>query len=435
MGYFDSNLIGPVNVSDAFFGIMTIAYFVRIKKGKVKCDRKFLLFFRYCVFLIVYFIISYGYIIPVLNGNDTFRLFLLKERNTLYGIFILWFVYYFANHGLIVHYKILVYTAAVVLSMYLLGLVFGGYIVPITSFSRYVGEDVMRIGMLSYGLFQAVLPLSLVVLMINPHLRKIPVRKLLYFASLLLVIVYLLTLTRRTYINLIATIVFAVFVINKVIHIRKGIRRLIIALGFVFVVLTFLFPDYRKYSGDLYRDVYLLLSTGEDTRGRSDYRLSRTGDMEIVKDYIREKPWFGQGFTWMNWDEKVERANKGDRFARAWDAAQEVPVYYMVFSKGIIGLLVYTPVYIIIIYSLVSMYRKIRKYNLSLFQNHQIVLLFSLFLIVSYILEFTVKAYSLYGDVGSPRFMVNAGLMFSILAYLNKEYEIEKDPDTSTSYR
>jgi hypothetical protein len=431
-GLYNSNLVGPINVSDMIFLIITLA-FTLIKSGrKTKFDNDFRVFFKYFILVEIYFILVYGYLIPKLSDQNTFLLFVIKERHFIYGIFVLWYVYIVVQKGLYIHYKITVYSALIILSLFILGQVGDFNLIPTITFSRYQDENITRISLLSYGLFQVVFPFALIVLFLyKTSGLRIPDRNILIIGGILLIITYLLTLTRRTYINIAATIFFIIIVIHRLKRIQQLFTKLTLSGLILLIILSLSFPSYIKYSQDIYLDTFLLLSRGTDSRGKGDYRVSGTGDLEIVKDYIKENPLFGKGFSWMSWDEKIEREFSGDKFAIAWDAAQEVPIFWMIFSKGFVGLLIYSPVYIFLILSLIRLYKLLKKYRSQLIYNDPILFCFGVALLAGNLVDFTAGSYNLYGNVGYPYFMLQAGMLFGInrmivLKYTTKNQNLLK---------
>jgi hypothetical protein len=436
VGYFNSNLFGPINITDAFFLLMILSFVLNSRSHIPVYDKYFITFFKYIIFVEIYFIFVYGYLIPSLDNRNTFLLFLIKERNFIYGCFIFWFVYVFVQRGLIFHYKITIYSGVIILSLFFLDQILGLNLIPVSTILRYKEDEMIRIGMLSYGLFQFVFPLALIVLFIKrTSAIRIPLKKPLYISGILMTIVFFLTLTRRTYLEIAVTVFMSFWIINKLMIIRQGLIKITIAIFFVITVFFAAFPSYIRFSFNIYQDTFLLIARGEDSRGYTDYRLSGSGDLEYAKEYIKEKPWFGQGFNWMTWDEKIERDLKGDKFAKAWDAAQEVAVYYALFSKGLIGIMFYTPVYILIISCWLKIFKVVKKHITQLIFFDPILLIFGISTLLYFILEFTVKAHRLYAQIGYPGFMLQAGLLFGLYTLLSQKYEKQDSSDLSPSYR
>ncbi len=422
-GYFQSNIIGQINFYDIWILFMSIAFLIRQRFHKVVYDRNFIQFVKYYAFVFVYYVLVFGYLVPASNGEFTFKLFLIKQREILWGFLILFYVYYFVQNSLLNHYYITVLSGFIILSLFILGLLFKFSVIPSVTFIRYRGEGMLRIGMLSYGLFQAVLPILLALIILRKSFKtRIFLRRELFVAGILLVIVYLITLTRRTFINLGAEIIVVIWVSQIISGARINLTKPILFILVILTALYLMFPAYIGYSKNIYQDTILLITTGKDSRGQSDYRISGEGDLAIVKDYIKEKPWFGQGFYWMSWDEKIRRANFGDRFAKAWDAAQEVPIYYLFFSKGIVGFIIYTPVYILLLLSIKDLFRRVKRHYYQIARSNPYVVLFALTILSGFVLDFSVGIYALYGDIGTPNFMVKSGLLFGLNALIVKEY-------------
>lgn len=423
-GYFNSNLISVVNVTDAFFFIMLISYVLIRRSFTPVFDKYFRAILAYFIFIELYFIIVYGYLTPVLNGRDTFLMFLIKERKFFYGFCIFWLVFVFLQKGILIHYKITIYSGLIVISLFLTDRIFNLNFIPVFTSLRYKDEEMLRIGMVSYGLFQYVFPLSVIVLFIKrSSYFKIPMRKALYISGIMMVIVFILSLTRRTYIDIAFTILFSLWIISRMTAVRQAVFKLSLAIIFTIVLLLASFPSYIKYGYNVYQDTFMLLASGRDTRGNTDYRISGTGDLKLVKDYIKTAPWFGQGFSWMTWEEKIRRSIKGDKFASAWDAAQEIPIYYVLFSKGILGMMILTPVYVFLFYGWIRLFRIVKRNFNKMVVSEPILLIFSILVLLYFFQEVTIRAYSLYGNLGYPGFMVQAGILYGLHALFTIKYQ------------
>jgi hypothetical protein len=126
----------------------------------------------------------------------------LKERSTVYGFFIVIYVYLFAKRGLLYHYKIIVFTGFICLGLFIIGYLSGRSFVPTTFDDRYPGEELQRVGMFSYGLFQVILSMALIIYFFSSKFKVyIPLKRSVLIGGALMFITYMLTLTRRTLIE------------------------------------------------------------------------------------------------------------------------------------------------------------------------------------------------------------------------------------------
>lgn len=445
-GYFNSVFFGPLKYYDAFFILLNLNFFIAkdIHLSELSKDKPFLRFVIYLFFLELYYVIVYGWLTPSyygINEDNNFSLFVLKERTTVYGFFIAIYIYLFTKRGLNTHYKIVVFTAVICLALFFVGFVLNENIVPFVTLDRYKGEDIQRVGILSYGLFQIILTIALAVYFLRRRSKvNSPYEALIYIGGSLLFIIYILSLTRRTLIELAVLPIIALWIISLITHSPPRVGKLTFAIVILVTLLGLIAPRYFTWAGRLYKDISYLIITGKDTRGQSEYRMSGTGDLIYVKESIKQKPLLGTGFTWMLYEEKDRRVQGGDKFAAAWDAAQEVPIYFAFFSRGIIGFIIYVPVYIFIIKTLFLLYRNLKtsyRFNISGFSKQQsIIFILGIVIVIEFVLMFTARVFTLFGGLSSPIFMTYVGLLFGIgYLFKNKFYAQKESISIGPTYR
>jgi O-Antigen ligase len=436
---FGSVFFGHLKYYDAFFLLMTICFLSAndIHLKELNFDKLFLRFVKYFVFLEIYYVTIYGWLTPYLNGinsDNNFSLFILKERTTVYGLFIVIYVYLFAKRGLLYHYKLIVFTGVFCLVLFIIGYLSGRSFVPTTVGDRYSGEELERVGMLSYGLFQVILSMALIIYFFSSKFKvSFPLKKLVFIGGALMFLASMLTLTRRTLIE-IAILPFIILwvrarITNTTIKYGKIIAVFILGI----ILLGVLAPRYINWVGRMYKDIGSLVTTGKDTRGETEYRLSRTGNMIYVKENIKKRPFLGTGFLWILYSDSNERILAGDTYAAAWWAAREVPVYYAFFSRGILGFVLYIPVYIFILKALIVLYKLLKERFNEFIVRFPILCIMGLVVFIEFLLLFSISAYTLFGSFSNPNFMFYCGLLFSIKFSLGKisyEIQMEKNPVT-----
>jgi len=433
---------GHLKYKDAFFLLMTICFLLAtdIHLEELNSDKYFFKFVKYFIFLEIYYVAIYGWLTPYLNGinsDNNFSLFILKERTTVYGFFIVIYVYLFAKRGLLYHYKIIVFTGILCLGLFIVGYLSGRSFVPTTFDDRYSGEELQRVGMFSYGLFQVLLSMALIIYFFSSKYKiSIPLKKSIFIGGALMFITYMLTLTRRTLIETAALPFIILLVRARITNTAIKYGKIIAVFILGIILLGIVAPRYINWVGRMYKDIGSLATTGKDTRGETEYRLSRTGNMLYVTENIKKRPFLGTGFLWMLYSDTNERILAGDTYAAAWWAAREVPVYNELFSRGIFGLVLYIPVYIFILRTLIVLFKLLKKRSNEFIVRFPVFYIMGLVVIIEFILSFTLRAYDLFGNFSVPGDMVYCGLLFSICFSFKKfSYEEEKNPDTGATYR
>ncbi|MBK7380881.1 MAG: hypothetical protein IPJ03_18145 [Ignavibacteriales bacterium] len=150
----------------------------------------------------------------------------------------------------------------------------------------------------------------------------------------------------------------------------------------------------------------------------TDYRVSGTGDMLYVKQIIGENFIIGTGYVPYIWADIVRLKSYGDTFAMAMDASAEVPIYGAFFRLGIMGVVLTSGIYILLLKNVFTFTKSLKLFRDRLihFSDIELILtLLSLYLIFSL---FTIRFYTLFGDFYSPStipvFAVVVGLFYSL---------------------
>lgn len=445
-GFFRNNFgltfFGPTKYYDAFFLLITICFLLAkdIHLKEIYSDKPFLRLVRYFIFFEIYYVLIFGCITPLLNGintNNNFSLFVLKQRTIVYGFFILIYVYLFAKRGLGFHYKITVFSALICLSLFIIGFVTGIFVMHIETVERYAGEEMLRVGMTSWGLFNVILPMALVeVIFIRKYYKKLALKNYVYIGGALMFVVYMLSLTRRTLLDTFFLPLIILLITAGITKTTIRLFRLVLPLIVAVILLAIIAPKYVEWVPRIYKDVNLLLSTGKDTRGVQDYRVSGIGNMIYVKENIRQKPLLGTGFYWMLYKERDKRAGEGDTFAAAWGAANEMPIYWVFFNQGLLGFFLYIPIYLFIIQAIYALFKLFRSRYIEFILQSPVLFLMGMTVLIVFIQKFTLDAYALFGDLSQPSYMVFVGLLFSIwFSYKNFSNGSKTNTDSRASYR
>lgn len=272
----------------------------------------------------------------------------------------------------------------------------------------------MRITMLSYGIFYLIFPLSLIAYLFSRRINlNLKYKNWLYYSGLIMLITLLITLTKRLQIDIIGTILIISLILSYIFRTGKlsSIFKIIGPAIVVILILYIAFPKYGGYIAETVEDTVLLMTTGKDSKGVSDQRVSGTEDYDLVKEYISNNLFFGTGYTQLTWRGPGDATStRGDAFAKVVDAAGEVPIYYLLFGFGIVGAILIFPLY----FMLGQLFIKLLKLLRLTFTNYlqdPITILFSIYIILTIITKFTINLYALGLDFLSSQIAATAILI------------------------
>jgi hypothetical protein len=423
-GYLNSDIIWRIKYYDVFFALMVLAYFLtpKIRSALVIYNPTARQLIRYLVIVTLYFLIAYGILVPLTEGYLNFPFFIQKNRMYFYALPIFVFVYYFSVVSIGYFYRYIIFFALFILGSYFITLLAGLNIIPIQTWSRY-GED-SRMSMISYGLVHWVQPMGLIVLALGQKI-KIPYRKVLYLVMVLMVLTIILTLTRREYMRLFFMLlvipVMASYITKSSFYIK--LSRYLIPLVIGLLLINLLFSDYSNYSKLLVRDLYSTITTGADTQGVEEYRITGTGGLETAKDIIRDKWLFGMGYYPVDWGDITEMKKAGDPLGHALDASSEVPIYGALMRLGIVGLIMPFIIYVFLVRLFMKSTQTIKRHFWSINNNPFGIVLFltALYFLVAH---FTIDAYNLFGEFYSPHRFVAFLLILGVFIGISQKIKL-----------
>ncbi len=418
------NIIGRVNTSDMLFFLMIVAYLVkrmnyRLNNANDGYFKKF--FFLWGIFTF-YYIVIYGGLFPVLDVQAGFVTFLIKRRWFLYAVVMMRMVYFFSfsEKGLEYFYKITLFFGVLCLTLYLVNLVAGVQLLPVRTMVRYRGSEseLVRYSMYSLGYFKILFPLGVIAFLLKKRVTlRVQYRKWLYYAAVLVVFTLLITLTRRLYIEVTLLVFVSVILISYLF--RTGSVKVFakaVAISIIFIILiATIFPGYAANIGRIYEDVLSLVTTGVDSEGREDYRMTGEGSLLLVKEMIKENILFGTGYLPVYLDDQ-ESATPTSLFM-AVDAASEVPIYLVLFNFGIMGFIMTTLIYIFLIRSLLKFMKLFKERKSEYLNRGTYTFLFAIFAMLDVIGKFTSRFFSIYDDfdVGkAPGRLIVYGIFFAL---------------------
>lgn len=413
-GFLGGSLVGPLHITDVFIAGMVICLMSANINWKSIFQDKFLRKFLFYLFLFAaYFFIVYGGIVPFLHNDFNYPTFLMKNRIFAYGFIILISVYAFSLKGLHYFYTITLSIGVICLTLFFITLITGVGLIPVWELARNTGDEMMRISMGGYGLFYLLFPTSLITYLISRKINlNLKYKNWLYYSGVVMIITLLITLTRRTQIDIIGMILIISLIISYLFRIGKlsSMFKIIFPAILVILVMYFTFPKYVGYIAETAEDTFLLMTTGRDSKGESDQRVTGSNDYEIVKEYISSNLLFGTGYTHLFWADGRATSIRGVTFAVAADAAGEVPIYYLLFGFGIVGTILMLPLYFIMIGLFFKLIKLLRLTLINYLQD-PLTLIFSTYILLTVATKFTLNFYALSTDFSAPYMGYTAILM------------------------
>jgi len=430
-GYLGGKLLGPLIAADVFIVGIIICLISAKVNWRIIFGDKFLSNFLLALFIFsIYYFIVYGGIVPYFHNDFNYSTFLIKNRLFVYGLIILIAVYVFSLRNLRYFYSITLSIGFICLSFYLITLLTGFDLIFVWELKRE-GTAMIRKMLLSYGLFRLTFPLALTVYLISKKNKlDIKYKHWLYFSGILMLFTELITLTRRTQIDIIGLTIIILLLISYLFRSSKlkGFLKLVIPVLAVSVILFFTLPDYTKYIKQTAKDTFSILTTGENSLGQREERVTGTGDLEITKEYIMNNLLFGTGYTHLFW---LSAGNvmspRGKTYAIACDAAKEVPIYYLLFGFGVVGAILIFPLYFIMATLFLKLIKLLRIIMIS-YLDDPLTIIFSIYILLTIAVNFTINLYQFGSHFIATTLGETAvilGLGFAIYRKLNMNVQIK----------
>lgn len=364
---------GGINVTDLLFVSMIICYAFTLVKRDIKIDLSENRIFKYFFLFLVYYFIVFGYIVPELKNplGYSFSFFVIKSRYTIYSVLLFLMVYRFFKRSTIVFFKSLMLTSSVVIILFIITLVTGIEILPIMKADRgFIKID--RLFLFSYGLMPLLIPMGSIMLSFKMNITW---KRFIIICFGLMFLTWLLSLTRRHIFGTILFLIFSLMMYNyfngKRLLPLLGIIRISFFSLIVIYIIGLSFPKYVEAGQKAVEEIFYVVEHGETTTGRKDSRLG-TGKV-FMQNLIKENYIWGTGFD-NRW-----RTAEGDK---AGYEASDYPFLGAIAMFGIVGLLVFLPIYLILIKTL--------RYDFFFIKNHHIDYnSYEFFALVVFLLFFT----------------------------------------------
>jgi len=423
--FLGGSLVGSFNAYDVFISGMIICLLsAKTNWNEVLHDQFLKRFLLYLFIFGAYYFIVYGGLVPYFQNDFNYSTFLIKNRTFVYSFIIIIAVYTFSLRSLYYFYTTTLFVGIICLTLFFISLVAGISLAPVEQQLRYTGSEMMRISMINYGVFYLLFPFSLIVYLLSRKIiLNLNYKLWLYYAGVIFILAQIITLTRRVQIDIIGTIVIVTLIISYLFRTGKLSSMLKVTIPAILVLITlyFTFPKYVGYLGEVGKDTFLLMTTGVDSKGVGDQRVTGDKDYDLVKEYIKNNLLFGTGYTYIYWKDGRATSERGEKYSRARDAAGEVNIYLLFFGFGILGAIFMLPLYFIMVklfYRLI----KLLKLTLTNYLQDPMLLIFSIYILYVIASKFTYNLWSLSSDFIGEGMSFTAVLMGIGLALHRKVY-------------
>jgi len=363
---------GGINMRDFLFVILLGCYLLTFKFSKTENDKTFNKTKKYLYFFLAYFIIIFGFFVPIFRDSAEYTplFFVIKNRLTFVNIFLFVAVYKFYLRSYPIFYKIFIYSSIIVIPLFIISIVTGFEILPVLNFRRNF-STLQRKFMADYGLMPLLLQMGTAMLVFKFGVKY---KKHIIAGFILLFLSYVLSITRRyifgTFIILILGLILNSYILRKPLFSMIGVMRAIVISGVISYGIFLSFPKYFDAGVVAFNETVHVFRYGETTSGKKDKRLgfNRVFIVNLIKKY----PFFGTGFD-NRW-----RTAEGDR--QGYEAA-DYPLLAAIAMSGILGILIFIPIYAVLINALYFDIKFLRKNGIN-------ILSFEYFVLISFIIFF-----------------------------------------------
>lgn len=341
---------GGINMTDLLFVVLFLCFLKVFKKQAFFNNKPLIRIMKYLIIFLFYYIFVFSFFIPIFRNtpNFSFLTALIKVRHGIINIFLVLMVYTFFERSYKLFIKYFVISSVIVITLFLITITTGMNILPIKVFNRHFIQ-IKRLIMVSYGIMPIFIHFGVAIIVFK---FRIPYKVKILVASLLVFILWTVALLRREILGTIILFFIASFLDNyfrkKPLFPVKKMFQASLYLILLFFIIKFTFPEYAEAGSDLAVETYNVVKYGKTSNGQVDPRLG-SGKKEL-QEKIDNNYIIGTGFD-NNW-----RVSEDAGFE-----ASDYPFLSAIAMAGIIGLLVFLPVYIELIKSLIFDLKFLRK--------------------------------------------------------------------------
>jgi len=398
-GYFERKLIGQINFSDIIFVILSVLYFLLPNKH-TPANNKLL---RNFLIIILIWLLYYVFVFGLFNNhNDSFTFFLIKSRYAIYTVFIAFYCANFTFRNTKLFFENLRVFSFIIFFLFFITVITNLPITPLMVFERgFVNTD--RLLMYSYSFLPYLIPIALILSFFKFPLKG---KNIWILLGSLMLVTWILSLTRR---HMLFTILYT-FIILFLAY-KFGVRKSILSPKLVLLILIpilFLSIFFKNYAGDsenLVNETISLITTGETSSGTIDKRISLTANYFIIGKFL-DNQLFGTGYDYL-WN-----TEEGDKLGYE---STDYPFLATLAQFGIIGLLLFCPVYFFVYNLLIKVYKDVRNeivFQSSIYDSILFLLITSVLILNIFL--FTYWFYPANINIHNFEFYVFVGMLIGI---------------------
>lgn len=360
---------GGINVVDFLYVGLAACYVIVSIKPNFKYDHTFKKVIKFLILFFIYDFLFYSYLVPTFKNPEFSLVFtLVKSRETVYSFTLFLFVYKFFRRSYTVFLNLFILSSVIVISLFLIQVVTGVEILPILQIDRHY-VSINRLILTSYGLMPVLIPMGIVLITFKIDMKN---RNFYMLAFGMMFLTWLLSLFRRylfgSIIFLFLGLMYHNYFQGKSLIPVGRIFSIAIYSAILGVVMMLSFPDYVEAGVVTIEETINIIQYGEDSTGRKDERLGFSRDFLV--GLIVDNPIFGTGFD-NRW-----RTAEGD--VQGYETS-DYPLLAALAMKGVLGVLIFLPVYLNLFRTLVKDVKFIKMNKLN--YNRKEFFLFMFFIL------------------------------------------------------
>lgn len=395
---------GGANMTDFLFVILVLCFMIVYKKWILFSNKEYSKLLRYLFIFLIYYLFVFSFFIPQFKNVAGYSVLgtFIKIRHGIINIALVIMVYHFYLRSSRLFFKYFIWSSIIVISLFLITVLGGVDIIPVMVSDRgFIAIN--RLMMENYGLMPILITMGVVLLVFNFQFKN---RFSILVASIMMLIAWIFSLIRRELLSTVILFFLAMFIRNfimrrSIIDIKKLLSLSIYALVLIFAM-SFTFPDYSAAVMASLDETIYTIKYGRSSVGYEDARLGFGKDalqQKIIDNYI-----IGTGYD-DNWRNSEEAG---------WEAS-DYPFLAAIAMCGILGLLVFLPVYVLLgkcLYKDIFYFRRTGM-NLSSFEEYttMVFIVYFIFDLATYVYWFLPV--SLFTHGGHKKWYVFLAMYFA----------------------
>lgn len=368
---------GGINITDMLFVVLFICFIFVFDKNKSYNDNLYNKIIKNLSIFLIYYLVFFAFFIPLFRDIPNFSVLgaYIKIRHAVIHFLLVIMIYEFYLRSYVIFWKIFLYSSILVIILFIVTVSTGIDILQVRTMDRsFIATK--RLLMTDFGIMTLLVPMGVVVMIFKFNFK---LKKIIILTSVLMYMIWILAILRRFIFGAFLYFILASILDNYIQHRSLIPIKNIFNVGVYLLILIFIiqlsFPKYLEAGILSAQETYHVFKYGETISGQKDARLGF--GKKHMQNTIKKHVFFGTGFD-NRW-----RTKEGDD---AGFEASDYPLLSAIAMFGIIGLLIFLPVYFVLIKALFYDIKYLRKYS---FENQSyesyFILLFIIYFIFSLI--------------------------------------------------